>query len=89
MTTDKQQLKQLLDFAVDIAREAGKITWRYYQGSFVAELKADNSFVTIADREAEAYLRTRIAEAFPMIQFLVKRTASNQVHRIVVGYLIR
>src|SRR5258705_13190174 len=65
MTTDKQQLKQLLDFAVEIAREAGKITWRHYQGSFVAERKADNSFVTIADREAEAYLRTRIIEAFP------------------------
>src|SRR6266850_2247673 len=65
MTTDKKQLKHLLDFAVDIAREAGAITYRYYQGSFVAERKADNSFVTIADREAEAYLRTRIAETFP------------------------
>src|SRR6266850_326528 len=65
MTTDKKQLKHLLDFAVDIAREAGAITYRYYQGSFVAERKADNSFVTIADREAEAYLRSRIAEAFP------------------------
>ena len=63
--TTTEQLKQLLDFAVDIAREAGKITWRHYQGSFVAERKADNSFVTVADREAEAYLRTRITEAFP------------------------
>jgi histidinol phosphatase-like enzyme (inositol monophosphatase family) len=65
MTTDNKQLKHLLDFAVDIAREAGAITYRYYQGSFVAERKADNSFVTIADREAESYLRSRIAEAFP------------------------
>ncbi|MDQ2975348.1 MAG: histidinol-phosphatase [Acidobacteriota bacterium] len=65
MTTATEQLKHLLDFAVDIAREAGKITWRHYQGSFLAERKADSSFVTIADREAEAYLRTRIAEAFP------------------------
>src|SRR5688572_20555716 len=65
MTTDKQQLRQLLYFAVDIAREAGAITRRHYQGSFVAERKADNSFVTIADREAEAHLRSRIAEAFP------------------------
>src|SRR6267142_2209415 len=65
MTTVTEPLKQLLDFAVDIAREAGKITWRHHQGPFVAERKADNSFVTIADREAEAYLRTRIEEAFP------------------------
>jgi histidinol-phosphatase len=65
MTADKRELKQLLDFAGDIAREAGAITQRHFQGSFVAERKADNSFVTIADREAEAYLRARIAEAFP------------------------
>ncbi len=65
MVTEKKELNQLLDFAVDIAREAGKITWRHYQGSFVAERKADNSFVTVADREAETYLRTRITAAFP------------------------
>jgi histidinol phosphatase-like enzyme (inositol monophosphatase family) len=62
-TTD--HLQKLLDFAVEIAREAGAITYRHYQGSFVAERKADNSFVTIADREAEAHLRQRIGVAFP------------------------
>jgi histidinol phosphatase-like enzyme (inositol monophosphatase family) len=65
MAREQKDLQHLLDFAVDIAREAGAITYRYYQGSFVAERKADNSFVTIADREAEAYLRSRIAEAYP------------------------
>jgi fructose-1,6-bisphosphatase/inositol monophosphatase family enzyme len=65
MPTDTNELRQLLDFAVDIAREAGAITWRHYQGSFVAERKADNSFVTIANREAEAHLRARITEACP------------------------
>ena len=65
MITHKKELKQILDFALDIAREAGAITWRHYQGSFEAERKADSSFVTIADREAEAYLRARIAAAFP------------------------
>lgn len=65
MTTDRRELKKLLDFAVDLAREAGAITYRHFKGSFVAERKADNSFVTVADREAERYLRARIAEAFP------------------------
>jgi len=65
MTADNQQLNHLLDFAVDIAREAGAITLRHYQGSFVAERKPDKSFVTIADREAEACLRTRILDVFP------------------------
>ncbi len=65
MTTDTNELKQLLDFAVDISRGAGAITSDYFKGAFVAELKADKSFVTNADREAERYLRARIAEAFP------------------------
>jgi len=65
MAIDANELKQLLDFTVDIAREAGAITLRHYQGSFLPESKADSSFVTIADREAEAYLRKRIAAAFP------------------------
>lgn len=59
------ELNQLLDFAVELARGAGEITSHYFKGSFVAERKTDNSFVTIADREAEQYLRARIAETFP------------------------
>ena len=58
-------MKQTLDFAVGIAREAGAITLQYFKGSFAAERKADNSFVTIADREAERFLRRQIAQTFP------------------------
>ncbi len=65
MSIDKTELQELLDFAVEIAREAGEITLRHFRGSFVAERKADNSFVTIADREAENYLRARIEAAYP------------------------
>src|SRR2546421_985125 len=65
MIPDSAELKALLDFAVALARHAGEITNRYFKGSFVAERKADNSFVTVADREAESYLRTQIEKAFP------------------------
>ncbi len=65
MSTDKTELNQLLDFAVEIAREAGDITLRHFRGSFVVERKVDNSFVTAADREAETHLRARIETAFP------------------------
>jgi histidinol-phosphatase len=65
MAINKRGLQVLLDFAVEIAREAGDITLRHFRGSYVAERKADNSFVTIADREAEAHLRSRIETAFP------------------------
>jgi histidinol phosphatase-like enzyme (inositol monophosphatase family) len=59
------ELEFLLNFAVDLAREAGEGTLRHFKGSFVAERKADNSFVTIADREAERLIRNKIAASFP------------------------
>lgn len=65
MNSDAPELRELLDFAVALARDAGAITYSYFKGSFVAERKADNSFVTVADREAERYLRARIEQAFP------------------------
>jgi histidinol phosphatase-like enzyme (inositol monophosphatase family) len=65
MIPDRSELRHLLDFAVRLGREAGDITLRHFKGSFVAERKADNSFVTIADREAERSLRANIERAFP------------------------
>jgi histidinol phosphatase-like enzyme (inositol monophosphatase family) len=58
-------LKGLLDFAVDLARGAGEITLHHFRNPPAAELKADGSFVTAADREAESYLRRRILEQLP------------------------
>lgn len=65
MILDAGELRALLDFAVGLAGGAGDITNRYFKGSFAAERKADNSLVTVADREAEKYLRATIEEAFP------------------------
>ena len=57
--------KELLDFAVDLARGAGDITLRYFRKQPETSKKSDGSYVTIADREAEEYLRRQIAERFP------------------------
>lgn len=65
MIPDAAELRALLNFAVELAASAGVITGRHFKGSFVAERKADNSFVTVADREAERYLRASIEKAFP------------------------
>ena len=67
MTTsvNDDELKELLGFAVRLARGAGEIVQSYYKGSFVAERKRDGSFVTVADREAESYLRRSIEASFP------------------------
>jgi len=65
MIPDTSELRHLLDFAVRLAREAGDITSRHFKGSFVTERKADRSFVTIADREAERSLRANIERTYP------------------------
>lgn len=65
MTTENAELEKLLEFAVDIAREAGEITLKYFRKSFTIETKRDGSFVTAADREAEAHLRRRLVEYCP------------------------
>ncbi|MBC8364242.1 MAG: hypothetical protein H8E59_04495 [Actinobacteria bacterium] len=56
----------LVNFAVDIAREAGELTLNYFRRADLdVEGKADGSPVTIADRSAERLLRERIAAEFP------------------------
>ena len=50
-------LDALLNFALDAAWQAGRVTLAYFQTGLVAERKTDNSPVTIADREAEQKLR--------------------------------
>jgi histidinol phosphatase-like enzyme (inositol monophosphatase family) len=62
---DNNELKELLDFAVMLARGAGDITLKYFRKQPETSRKSDGSFVTIADREAESYLRRQIAERFP------------------------
>jgi histidinol-phosphatase len=54
-----------LEFAVEIARQAGEVTLRYFRRTDLAiERKADQSPVTIADRSAEELMRKRIGERF-------------------------
>ena len=61
----KTELSELLEFAVDLGRGAGEITLQYFRKKPETSTKSDGSYVTIADREAESYLRKRIAERFP------------------------
>jgi histidinol phosphatase-like enzyme (inositol monophosphatase family) len=59
------ELKELLNFGVSAAREAGEITLRYFKKDFQTRLKGKDNFVTQADLEAEEFLRRRIAERYP------------------------
>ena len=60
-----QPLEPYLDFARQIVQEAGALTLKYFQTDVQTDWKADNSPVTIADREAEALLRRRIEKKYP------------------------
>lgn len=60
-----ESLNDLLELAVDLAEKAGEITLKYFRGSFAVDRKADGSPVTVADREAEAYIRETIESRFP------------------------
>lgn len=60
------ELQDRLDFAINVAAEAGELILRYYQSAELAiELKSDQSPVTIADKGAEQLIRDRLAEQFP------------------------
>jgi histidinol phosphatase-like enzyme (inositol monophosphatase family) len=65
MSETAAAMKELLDFTVRLAREAGEVTHGYFRKNVSVERKADGSFVTTADREAERLLRARINDEFP------------------------
>lgn len=57
--------KEILEFALDTAWQAGRITLGYFQTELATERKADNSAVTIADRQAEQRIRQLIQQHWP------------------------
>lgn len=58
-------LRLLLEFALEAAWQAGRITLEYFQTGTAVERKADASPVTLADRRAEEKLREAIQRHFP------------------------
>lgn len=65
MSTDPVEIKELMNFAVGLARDAGEITLKYFRRAPETFVKSDGSFVTVADREAEDYLRQTLSARFP------------------------
>jgi histidinol phosphatase-like enzyme (inositol monophosphatase family) len=59
-------LRSRLEVAVAAAREAGDLTLDHFQHPDLAvDTKADGSFVTVADRQAERLARERLSASFP------------------------
>jgi|SRR5687768_11795357 len=57
--------RSLLEFAVEVAWRAGRVTLAHYQTGIAAETKPDDSPVTVADRAAEQIARELIQNRFP------------------------
>lgn len=58
-------LSAFLDFALDAAWQAGRVTLAHFQTGVAADRKSDGSPVTIADRDAERLVRALVAQRFP------------------------
>jgi len=58
-------LSRYLDFISETAYQAGRLTLGHFQIGLQPEWKADHSPVTIADRQTEQFIRSRIEQAFP------------------------
>ena len=73
------ELRELLDFAHTIAWQAGKITLRHFQSGVAVDRKADESPVTVADRESEAFLRGAIADRYDKRRLQLSRELWDRV----------
>ena len=65
MSASETEIRDLLDYATTLAHEAGDITLKYFGGVLASDAKGDGTPVTIADREAEQLIRSRIERRFP------------------------
>jgi histidinol-phosphatase len=64
MRASAKEIRELLDFATTLAHQAGDITLQYFGGIVPSDAKGDGTPVTIADREAEQLIRSKIERRF-------------------------
>lgn len=59
------ELREHLEFAVDLAYRAGRITLGHFRTGVTPEMKSDDTPVTVADRKAETLIRAEIEHRYP------------------------
>lgn len=60
-----EPLRPYLNFAIETAQLAGRLTLAYYQTGIQPDFKPDDTPVTVADHKAEELIRSRIEKNFP------------------------
>jgi len=71
-------LQPFLRAALQAAEQSAELIRNYYTGDFEVEIKADQTPVTVADREAEALIRKIVLEAFPDHGFYGEEFGTSQ-----------
>ena len=76
-----------LTVATQLIREAGDLAAGFFARcvSLTRETKGPQDFVSIADREVETLIRTRLAEAFPQDGFLGEESGGGAGERCWVS----
>ena len=69
---------EYLNFAVEIAREAGGVLKHYMDREKHVELKGRANLVTAADKEAEALILHRIRDRYPSHAILAEESGASQ-----------
>jgi len=83
-------LAQLLEEAVELARQAGELTLRYFRSAaLVVEWKTDGTPVTKADRQAERLIREQLELRHPGDGILAKRSQRSRARPGAGGYWTR
>jgi histidinol-phosphatase len=78
MTTPSHQA--FLDAALHAAEESARLIRSYYQGNFEIETKADQTPVTVADRESEEVIKKILLGAFPDHGFYGEESGKTQAN---------
>lgn len=68
---------EYLDFAIDVAREAGGVLKHYMNREKHVELKGRANLVTVADKESEALIIRRIRERYPDHAILAEESGAS------------
>ena len=69
---------EYLDFAIDLARQAGGILNHYAPRDKQVQFKSRANLVTIADKESEAFIIRRIQERYPGHSILAEESGATQ-----------
>jgi myo-inositol-1(or 4)-monophosphatase len=76
---------EYLDFAVELAREAGDVLKHYMRREKQVELKGRANLVTVADKESEALIIGRIRQQYPEHAILAEESGSSGASHSIEG----